>query len=315
MRGARSSSSRRPGERSSKLSEAPAERVRCLVCRSADARRLYELTLFSIYRCGSCGQVYQHPLPTEAEIRELFAQLYTTGEGSVPELRDYYGFCYEDDAGNPLVQLYERWLDRLEARVRPGRLLDIGCGTGLFLQVARRRGWEPYGVDECEEALDYARSKFGLEVAQGEFSELPLGGRRFDAITLWDIVEHAREPVALLAEVRRRLAPGGVVGLSTPNQRSILEAVAGPLYRMTGGRLRAPLEKFYIEQHFLYFTPETLRGALARAGLEAVELRRELTDLRRLHLEPAKRLLLRTLFLLARATGLENRLFAVARAA
>lgn len=297
------------------MPEAPTERARCLVCGSPEAGRLYELTRFSICRCRSCRQVFQHPLPGEEEIRELFASLYTTGEGSVPELRDYYGFCYDDDPGNPLVQLYERWLDRLEARVRPGRILDIGCGTGLFLQVARRRGWEPYGVDECEEALDYARSKFGLEVAQGEFSELPLGGRRFDAITMWDIVEHARDPVALLAEARSRLAPGGVVGLSTPNQRSILEAVAGPLYRLTGGRLRAPLEKYYIEQHFLYFTPETLRGALGRAGLEVVELDRELTDLRRLHLDPAKRAVLRTLFLLARLTGLENRLFAVARAA
>ena len=297
------------------MPESPAQRARCLVCSSREAERLYRLTHFSIYRCRSCRQVFQHPLPTEEEIRELFASLYTTGEGSVPELRDYYGFCYDDAPENPLVQLYECWLDRIEARVRPGRILDIGCGTGLFLQVARRRGWEVCGVDECEEALDHARSKFGLEVAQGEFSKLPLGGRRFDAITLWDIVEHAREPVALLAEARRRLAPGGLVGLSTPNQRSILEAVAGPLYRLSGGRLRAPLEKFYIEQHFLYFTPDTLRGALARAGLRAVELDRELTDLRRLHLGPAKRLGLRTLFLLARFTGLENRLFALARAA
>ena len=105
------------------------------------------------------------------------------------------------------------------------------------------------------------------------------------------------------------------MGLSTPNQRSILDVVAGALYRLSRGRLTSPLEKFYIEQHFLYFKEETLAQALGRAGLAVVEARRELTDLRRLTLSPSTRLLLRALFGVARATGLENRLFVVARAA
>jgi hypothetical protein len=98
-----------------------------------------------------------------------------------------------------------------------------------------------------------------------------------------------------------------------PNQRSILDLVAGALYRLSGRRLSAPLEKFYIEQHFLYFTPKTLRQAFERAELEVAELRRELTDLRRLTLSPLTRLGLHGLFLAARALGRENRLFAVAR--
>jgi len=119
--------------------------------------------------------------------------------------------------------------------------------------------------------------------------------------------------VGLLRSARGVLAEGGVMGISTPNQRSVLDVVAGSLYRLTGGRLTKPLEKFYIEQHFLYFTPDSLRDALARADLEAVELTREETDLRRLHLSPAARLVLRTLFAAGRLSGLENRLFAIAR--
>jgi hypothetical protein len=114
--------------------------------------------------------------------------------------------------------------------------------------------------------------------------------------------------------MRRCLAPGGVVGLSTPNQRSILDRVAGSLYRLSGGRLTAALEKFYIDQHFLYFTEQTLAQALGRAGLAVVESRRELTDLRRLALSPPMRLVLNTLFAAGRAAGLENRLLVVARA-
>jgi hypothetical protein len=91
--------------------------------------------------------------------------------------------------------------------------------------------------------------------------------------------------------------------------------VAGALYRASGGRLTWPLEKFYIEQHFLYFAPDTLAAAARRAGLELLESRRELTDLRRLTLPLHLRAVLVALFAVARLTGLENRLFAVARAA
>lgn len=288
---------------------------RCLVCGSAEAGRVYRITRFHVLRCRSCQQVYLWPLLDEQEVQELFVDLYSTGEGSVPELRDYYGYCYEDTPDNPLVQLYERWLARIEERHAPGRLLDVGCGTGLFLAVARRRGWQTFGVDECADALRHARDHFDLDVRQGSFETLGLEGKTFDAVTMWDIIEHARAPIELLRTVRTHLAPGGVVGISTPNRRSILDVVAGSLYRLSLGRITRPLEKFYIEQHFLYFDPESLSAALERAGLRMVGLERELTDLRRLHLTPAKRLVLETLFQIARRTRLENRLFAVAEAA
>ena len=232
----------------------------------------------------------------------------------VPELKDYFAFSYEDDPANPLVQLYESWLDRLERHHLPGRLLDIGCGTGLFLAVARRRGWKPMGVDECVEATRHAREHFGLEVRTGDFEELAAeAAGRFDAITMWDIIEHARAPVELLAAARRCLAAEGIIAVSTPNQWNILDVLANTLYRLTFGRVTAPLTKFYHPLHFLYFTASTLEQTLARAGLRAVHLERELTDLRRLTLSPPTRVALRALFRIAGWTGLENRLFALAR--
>jgi len=244
----------------------------------------------------------------------MFAQLYTTGDGSVPELKSYYGFCYDDEPGNPLVQLYESWLAEIEKHRRPGTILDVGCGTGLFLSAARRRGWEPFGIDDSEEATSYARDHFGLDLWVGDFADFSSEGRKFDVITGWDIIEHAREPVQLLEAMRRSLAPGGFIGLSTPNQKSILDVLAGSFYHLTAGRFTAPLEKFYIEQHFLYFTPQTLDQALRLADLEVVEMKREVTDLRRLTLSPFMRMALQSLFMVARGLGLENRLFTIAKA-
>jgi len=288
---------------------------RCLVCGAAEAALRYRITRFDVLECRRCDQIFLHPLPDPGEIIELFESLYSSGEGSVPELRSYYAFCFDDTPDNPLVQQYEAWLDAIERERPPGRLLDLGCGTGLFLAVARRRGWQPYGVDESVEATRHAREHFGLDPWVGEFSSFAGRGERFDVITGWDVIEHARDPVALLRQVAQCLAPEGIVALSTPNQRSILDLVAGALYRASGGRIVTPLEKFYIEQHFLYFTPDSLRRCLDRAGLRIDRLEQESTDLRRLTLSPWVRMGLLGMFAVARRLGRENRLFAIARAA
>jgi 2-polyprenyl-3-methyl-5-hydroxy-6-metoxy-1,4-benzoquinol methylase len=267
-----------------------------------------------VVRCKACEQIYLHPLPSEEEIRALFTRLYTDGADVMPELQGYYRFCFDDRPGNPLVQLYESWLDAMERHRPPGRLLDVGCGTGLFLVVARRRGWRPIGVDQCEEAARHAVERFGCEVHVGSVESLVLG-ERLDAVTMWDILEHARRPVELLRTVRSALSPGGIVALATPNQRNVLDLLGRAIYLASGKRVTAPLEKFYVDQHFLYFTPESLSRILARAGLSAVELRQESTDLRRLTLSPPVRISLQVLFRIARWRRLENRMFAIARVA
>ena len=286
----------------------------CLICGSDEIDLRYRITRFEVMECRPCHQIFLHPLPSEEEIQRLFASLYTSGEGSVPELKDYYRFCFDDEPGNPLVEQYEAWLDVIERVQAPGRLLDVGCGTGLFLAVARRRGWEPFGIDESLEATRHARDHFGLDPWVGEFESFADLGESFDLVTGWDVIEHSRSPVNLIRAARRCLAPGGCVSFSTPNQRSILDGVGGFLYRLSGGRVTGPLEKFYIEQHFLYFTPETIRRCLALGGLEIFSMERELTDLRRLSLSPGVRLVLESMFLAARVLGRENRLFLMARA-
>ena len=149
----------------------------------------------------------------------------------------------------------------------------------------------------------------------GEFESLTDMGESFDLVTGWDVIEHSRSPASLVRAARECLAPGGLVSFSTPNQRSILDLVGGAMYRLSGGRLTAPLEKFYIEQHFLYFTPDSLRDCLALGGLEVVQLEQESTDLRRLTLHPLVRLGLQSMFLAGKLLGRENRLFVIARAA
>jgi SAM-dependent methyltransferase len=288
--------------------------ARCLVCHAARTERIYRLTRFDIHRCTACAQVFLHPLPSEAEIAVLFARLYRDGEGSVPELRRYYAACFDPSPAGPVARLSRSWLEAIARYGSGGRLLDIGCGTGIFCHVARDYGWVPTGIDEAEDAVAFARDRYGLDVRIGSFETLTLDRQEFDLVTMWDVLEHSRDPCRLLESAARSLRPGGLLGLSTPNQRNIMEAVAGPLYRISGGRVRGPLQKFYLVEHFLYFTPDTLAAVLGRVGFEVLELRLEHTDLGRLTLHPLVRLGLAFLFAIARPLGLENRLFVIARA-
>jgi SAM-dependent methyltransferase len=286
---------------------------RCLVCGGRRCERLYVLSRFDIHRCMDCTQVFLHPLPSEAEIATLFARLYREGTGSVPELRGYYASCFDASSTSPVVRTSRAWLAAIAPYAAGGRLLDIGCGTGIFCHAARDFGWQALGIDEAGQAVEFARTRYGLDVRIGNFESLDMGGEVFDLVSLWDVIEHSRAPRRLVESAVRCLRPGGLLAASTPNQRNIMESVAGPLYRLTGGRLRAPLEKFYLLEHFLYFTPRTLGRLLTDAGLEVLEMRLESTNLSRLTLHPAMRLGLHVLFLLARPLRLENRLFIIAR--
>ena len=104
---------------------------RCLICGSEVAEELYRMTRLRVLRCRDCSQIYLDPLPSTEEIRGLFETLYTTGDGSVPELKDYYGFCFEDEPSNPLVQQYEFWAEEDRGPGRsPGACSIWGVAPG-----------------------------------------------------------------------------------------------------------------------------------------------------------------------------------------
>ena len=235
--------------------------------RRAASRLRYRITRFRIYDCADCALVYLWPRLDEREVREMFARLYTEGEGSVPELRSYYDFTYEDAPDNPLVQLYERWLDAH----RGACARRDACSTSAAARASSSR-WRAAAAGSptaSTTAPRPPRTRAGTSGSRSRTASSRDFAARGPALRRRSRCGTSSStratPVGLLAAARGVLAPGGVIGISTPNQRSILDVVAGAIYRASGGRVTWPLEKFYIEQHFLYFTPATLaRRARAR---------------------------------------------------
>lgn len=143
------------------------------------------------------------------------------------------------------------------------RLFEIGCGTGLFLDEARRAGWEVTGLEVSAYAAGVARSR-GLEVQSAPAEEVPLPDGAYDALVLWDVIEHVRDPGALLQSAAAALRPGGVFALSTGDITSWCARLSGPRWHL-----------FNLPEHLFFFSPESLRRLLRAADCEVLTCRYE----------------------------------------
>lgn len=207
---------------------------------------------YHVVRCPSCGFLYRHPGIKPDRLGELYADNYSeflTGEYEKKRRRRYRLVM---DAFSPL-------LDEGAGR----RLLDFGCGTGLFLQVAHKRGFETYGVDLSADSIERARKRPGGESTYfgrpDEIPEIAAGG--FDVITLWSVLAHLATPIEDFRMLRRLLKPDGVLIVLTVNANSI--------------ELKANRERWngFTKNHLKFYSPSTLPVLLGHAAFEAVTLR------------------------------------------
>lgn len=151
------------------------------------------------------------------------------------------------------------------------RLLDIGCGTGGFLHYARDHGFEVYGFDSSQAQIDYAsRDLQNLRKAFHPVEYLEFLGApdlRFDMVTLWDVLEHIRNPLESLCSIRSILNPNGLLFVSVPNGRAMLWK--RKVYTVIGKRddaLWVPWE------HAYYYSAKSLPAYLTKAGFTILKI-------------------------------------------
>lgn len=241
------------------------ETVACNLCGSQDVAVLYELFDYLLERpevhatlvqCRSCGLVYQNPRPTPQEIGAHYPpeyDLYDPGASHTPD--------------NPLLQMvYDYGLRKrrrfLTRHIASGRILDLGCATGVFLSSLQRAApgsWELHGIEINPGAAEIARQRPGLQILTGSLDQAPYPEAYFDAVTLWDVLEHVHDPLGELKQIHRLLKPGGVVLVRLPN----LDSRAARLFGKHWGGLEPP-------RHLYVFNLQTLSRMWGAAGFEPV---------------------------------------------
>lgn len=154
----------------------------------------------------------------------------------------------------PLKTRLDREYRHLPPLPLGGRLLDVGCGNGSFMQVARGCGWDVVGIDPDPKAVAHALGQ-GLRVIQGDIEHFEGASEIFNVITLNHVIEHLHDPVAVLKACYRLLKPGGSLWLETPN----VDSLGHRRYLKNWRGLETP-------RHLVLFNQKSLTKALADAG-------------------------------------------------
>ena len=215
-----------------------------------DVRRVIPRWDYHVVRCAGCGFLFRHPGIRPDRLGDLYASgryaKWLDGKYTAKRARRY------EVTMAPFGSLFASGEGR--------RLLDFGCGNGLFLDVAHERGFECFGVDLAADAIEVARDKpSGIHAYHGSPSDVPEIARGgFDVITMWSVLAHLARPVEDLTMLRRLLAPNGVLLVLTVNAGSLA--------------LKRRLETWggFTPNHLVFSSPETLPLLLARAGFGAV---------------------------------------------
>lgn len=216
--------------------------------------------------CAFCGSPSLRAGPERgALVYRICAQCGsgTLVEGAV-SFREYYGEYDSElvlDLPPILSARYAAMLDRLERRTEGRRLLEIGCGNGYFLDVARSRGWEVGGIELSRAHVERARSR-GLEVVLGDLAEDHLfSGERFDVVVAIEVVEHVPDPVGLLQAVADRAVLGGLFYATTPNFSSVTRRLLGSRWSVLSA------------EHVALASPRGLLRAVNASGMDVELLR------------------------------------------
>ena len=280
----------------------------CALCGESTYRLMHDMGWRRILRCQGCHLVRADPLPSMDEKVEIETQGYTD-DTAFPEVRDFFKNCHRDYVEDPVIRTMRTQLAALEGALgRPGSLLDVGAGTGVFMHLARERGWEPWGVDICPLTAEKAEREFGLQIAVGPFEQHEFDGRRFDAVSMLDVLEHVHDPLTTLRRVHDLLRPGGAVLIAVPNQRCLLTAIVDTYARAGGPAADKLLLRLYVAPHLHYFTPPTIRRLVRTAGFRLHTLRQGSVYLGRYRMPLAMRVPLEMILAAGAAVRMNARL-------
>jgi 2-polyprenyl-3-methyl-5-hydroxy-6-metoxy-1,4-benzoquinol methylase len=225
----------------------------CAACGTSAPRERFERDGYHVVECRGCALVYVGEDPAAIDFGALYGEAYYTG-GQQGVFADYVGQAPARRAAA------RRRLFTLRRLRRGGRLLDVGCAAGFFLAEARAH-YRVRGVELSDFSSRFAREQLGLDVVTGTLHDAAFEAASFDLVTLWDVIEHVPDPLAVLAEVARVLAPGGHAVLTTGDIGSAYARARDAQWHL----LTPPW-------HLYFFSRATLAALAARAGLRVVQV-------------------------------------------
>ncbi len=204
---------------------------KCLICSSENLILLEKYKSAHLCKCNSCGFIFSKKIPTEIELEDF-----------------YNGYGRADYLSPITIKRYNELLDRFEKFRKTGKIIDVGCGIGYFLETAKSRGWEVYGTEYTNEAIQICKNK-GIKISKGKLNSENYNPESFDIITSFEVLEHINNPLEEIDNFSKILRIGGLVYLTTPNFNSFLRY-----------KLKEKYDVITYPEHLSYYTHKTLNN-------------------------------------------------------
>lgn len=202
---------------------------------------------FSIFTCKSCGLFFLNPMPNDSELSEYYPKSYYSYQNFFVKSNKFKDFLRKLFFFNIVTQdpIFEK----------PGKMLDIGCGSGPFIYKMREKGWDVYGVEVNVDGAIAGQKIAGLNIFPGSLIEAKFEDDSFDYIRSNHSFEHIYNPNETLAEIRRVLKPSGKLMIGVPN----IDSLSANFFKQYWYYLGAPV-------HTYNYSPKTLSLMLEKNG-------------------------------------------------
>lgn len=206
---------------------------------------------FDIVVCSACGFKFTNPRPEDAELGKYYqSEDYISHSNTKKGLISKLYHRVRKITLQQKVELVSKYVSR-------GTILDYGCGTGAFLQACIENGWKGFGMEPDKTARQFAFES-GLNVSESkEILESKIADLRFNAITLWHVLEHVTDLDTTLAYFRKKLIREGVLIIAVPNHKSYDAAFYGEHWAA-----------YDVPRHLYHFEPSTIESLLAKSGFK-----------------------------------------------
>jgi len=208
----------------------------------------------NVVRCRRCGFVYTNPL-ISAETNSYEDPSY-----------------YQSSSSVEAEVLFNYILRAIERYVLKGRLLDVGCGKGEFLSVAKKRGWQVNGLEPSVNLARFASDNSGLDVKTSSLKEAGYPRGYFDAVSLNMVLEHVDDPADLLADIQAVLKKDGLLFIEVPNMDSLMLNAAAWYFRFRGKNWSPLLSPLHYPFHCYGYNPSSIGCLLKRQGFSVKKI-------------------------------------------
>ena len=185
------------------------EKRNCPLCSYSLKNYLFQKRGGHYVKCNSCGLVYLDPVFKDRELNIYYKNLHDAQSKVTKNESEFYR------------RIYLRGLKLIERFKKNGSILDIGCSSGFFLDIAGENKWETFGIELNKKESKIAKKNH--HVFEQDLKTLK--NKKFDVITMWDVIEHIKDGNKSMKQMRKRLNKNGLIFFQTPNVNSLAARV------------------------------------------------------------------------------------------